>query len=223
MSTWTERIVTCPCGNTQTMRVALGIHVTRAPAVRDDILARRLHRATCTCGKRLHVAARFEYTDLDRKQFVLVRGSDEIAAWPAHEVELRATMRQAFELGAPMVSELVRSIRGRVVFGQEQLREKLVVWAAGLDDALVECVKLEAFALDPTLAAPGSGIVVDEVATDRLACVWFDDMAGGHAARRIDIPMTWFERAERDHTSFAARFPALFGDGFVSVQRMLVA
>jgi hypothetical protein len=192
--------------------------------VRDDVLARKLHYVDCPCGARLHVRAAFEYTDLDRKQFVLVLPPDELAAWQAHEQVLRDTMRQAFELGTSMVSDLVRDTRGRVVFAQDELREKLVIWSAGLDDGLVEVLKIEAFALDPSLAAPESRLLVEAIVDDRLDCVWFERAADTRPVRRIEIPASWLHRAEADRASLSTRFPELFErDGFISASRMFVS
>lgn len=216
------RAIRCPaCGAEQRARVAVGVGAGRAPEVRDDVLARRLHRAACACGQAIRLEAEFEYVDVERRQLVLVGRADQLAAWPALEARLRAVVHRGIELGSPLVQPFAREVRSRVVFGAEVLREKLVVWEAALDDGLVECIKIRAFAADPALAAPGSRLVVDAVgADDALACCWFP-RADGPPARRVELPPSWVADAYRDRGSLEARFPELFRGGFVDVHRIL--
>jgi hypothetical protein len=221
MSTWESRTFVCPrCSAAVTMRVALGVHVERAPHVRDDVLARRLHSTACACGATVRADAHFEFADFDRRQLFLVGRRAELASWPALELKVRATVKRLV-LGSPLTSALVNGLTARLVFGVAELREKLVLADAGLDDALVECMKVRAFAADPTLASPGSRLLVDEVtADDRLRCMWSgeDGTASG-----IELPAAWVRDAARDRGSLAARFPELFRGEFVSVDRYRVS
>src|SRR5262249_40829285 len=101
MSTWTERTIACPvCGADRSGRVALRAHVARAPEVRDDALARGLHRMTCACGATTELRSTFEYSDFERRQLVLVAPVDQLAAWPTLEACLHGAVRRAFELGS---------------------------------------------------------------------------------------------------------------------------
>jgi hypothetical protein len=221
MSMWSERTIACPsCGAERRARIALGAHVGRAPQVRDDVLARRFHRVACACGLEIRIEARFEYTDIERRQLLLVGRTGECAAWPELEGELRAAVHRVLELGSPLVQPFAREVKSRVVFGTDELREKLIIWDAGLDDGIVECIKVRAFASDPGLAAPGSRLLVDEVTdSDALACLW-SPRAGAPASSRLELPSTWVRDAYRDRGSLEARFPELFRGGFVSVDRM---
>jgi len=219
---WIERVIRCPaCGAEQRARVAAGVSAGRAPEIRDAVLARRLHRAACACGLAIRIEAAFEYLDVERRQLVLVGRVDQLAAWPALEARLGAAVHRGLELGSPLIQPLAREVRGRVVFGGEALREKLIVWEAALDDGLVECIKIRAFAADPALATPGGRLVVDAVgADDALSCCW-SPRVDAPPARRVELPASWVRDAYRDRGSLEARFPELFRGGFVDVRRIL--
>ncbi|MBA3460076.1 MAG: hypothetical protein H0T46_08960 [Deltaproteobacteria bacterium] len=222
MSTWSDRTIACPrCSASVRARIALGAHIGRVPEVRDAVLARTFHRFPCAaCGMSIQVHARFEYTDIERRQLVLVGLPPEVRTWQELETTLNTTIDRALEHGSPLVAPFVREVKRRVVFGVEELREKLVVWDAGLDDGLVECIKVRAYASDPTLAAPGSRLHVDAVSEgDVLRCKWFPSPDAA-PDKVLELPDHWVADAVRDRESLEARFPELFRGGFVSVDRL---
>lgn len=223
MSTWTQRELACPtCGQAVHAKIAIGAHVGRAPQIREQVLARTFHRFTCPAGHPITVHAAFEYMDTERGQLLLVGRTNDRAEWPAFEARVRATVDRVLELGSPLTEPLVRGLKPRVVFGLEGLREKLVIWDAAIDDALVECMKVRAYAADPALAAPGSHLLVDHVRDDEvIECTWFPAQPG--PTLRVELPADWLHAALRDRASLESRFPELFGGGFVSVDRLRTA
>lgn len=216
MSTWSQREVACPtCAASVRVKVALGAHVGRAPQVRDQVLARTFHRFVCPAGHTITVHSTFEYMDIERRQLLLVGGVDDRARWPAYEARVDTTVDRVLHLGSPLTEPLVRELRSRVVFGLEELREKIVIWDAAIDDGLVECIKVRAYASDPALAAPGTRLVVDHVRDDDvLVCTWHPSGAV------LEFPVHWLHDALRDRASLEARFPELFRGGYVSVDRL---
>lgn len=222
MSTWDDLVLRCPrCATELRARIAAGVHASRIPEVRDDILARRFHRVACRgCGASIEVQRPLVYTDFDRDHWVLVAGPGELGRWPAYEARLREDVARVFERGSPLAHGLAERLRVRVVFGYEELREKLVVWDAGLDDALVECLKVRAYAEDPALAAPGSRLLVEGCRDDALDLLWFARATDARPARALTTPPAWLRDTDRDRASLAARFPELFGGGFVSAARL---
>jgi hypothetical protein len=222
MRTSRERALRCPaCGAEQRVRIVVGASAGRAPEVRNDVLARRLHRAACACGLAIRIEAELAYLDVERRQLVLVGRADQLAAWPALEARLGAVVDRGLALGSPLLEPFVREVRSRVVLGAEALREKLVVWEAALDDGLVECIKIRAFAADPALAAPASRLIVDAVGADNALACWWLPREGASPARRVELPASWVRDAYRDRGSLEARFPELFRGGFVDVRRIL--
>jgi CpXC protein len=212
MSTWRERELACACGQAIRARVAVGAHVGRAPQVRTAVLDRSFHRFACACGAVVAVDTQFEYFDLERRQLVLVGATSDRGAWRELEHRLRTTVLRALDYGSPLTSDLVARLLPRVVFGLEALREKLVLADAGLDDGLIECVKIRAIANDPELAR---------------GRIWIEAVTSGdalhvrHDARSdvFELPASWVHAALRDRGSLENRYPDLFGSGYVDLDR----
>jgi hypothetical protein len=219
VSTWFDEELRCPaCGALVKARLARGVHVARAPQVRNDVLDRRFHRVDCpSCTTSFDAGQALVYTDFDRGHWVHVGAPAELARWPEIEATARDTFTRAF-LGAPQVRPLVTTFRFRVVFDVESLREKLVLWAAGLDDAVIECVKLIAIRGDASLARPGTRLLVDAVLDSHTLIIVAKHRRSTH---QVTIPSVIVDDAHRDIARLETRFPELFGEGYVSIDRLL--
>jgi hypothetical protein len=212
MSTWFDEPVRCPaCALEQTARLAHGVHIARAPEIRDQIFARTFHAITCRGCAHVFVAQRpLIYTDMDRKHWIQVVLPEERARWPEYEVAVDDVFARAF-IGSPLARELADRMRRRLVFGLEALREKLVVWAANLDDRAIECVKLELVRREPALAH--ATLIVDAIAADHALTLRVGE-------RTIAVDGALVEAFDADRR-LPARFPELFGGRYVAFDRLL--
>ena len=213
MSTWFEEPVRCPaCALDQPARLAHGVHIARAPEIRDQVFARTFHAITCRGCARVFVAQRpLLYTDMDRKHWIQVVLPEARPRWPEYEVAVDDVFTRAFT-GSPLARGLADGMRRRLVFGLEELREKLVVWAANLDDRAIECVKLELVRREPVLAH--TTLTVDAVADDHALTIRVD------GDRILEVDGALVEAFDADHR-LPARFPELFGGRYVSFHRLL--
>lgn len=110
------------------------LNIQRTPAARQRILDRSFHRlGDAAAGAQVEKA--FFYLDLPRGQAFLVQPPRERFR---HADASAALARMLAVLPAPM-REQARLVR--LVFGVEELREKLVAADAGLDDRAVELMK----------------------------------------------------------------------------------
>jgi CpXC protein len=214
MSTWFDESVTCPtCGLVQTARLAHGVHVARAPEVREQMFERTFHRIACRgCGGGFIAQRSVLYTDMDRRHWLQVARPIERPRWPELEPAATATFERAFAT-SPIAAELRDDFKLRLVFGFEELREKLVVWRAGLDDRVIECVKVLVVSREPALLRADS-IIVDDVGADRSLALAVD------GDRRLAVDGAVVDRFH-DDPSLPERFPELFGGRFVSIHRLL--
>jgi hypothetical protein len=212
MSTWFEETVHCPrCAVEQTALLAHGVHVARAPEIREQLFARTFHAVTCKSCRAVFVAARpLIYTDMDRKHWIQVALEEERLRWPELEELVGSVFTRAFT-GSPLARELSERMKRRLVFGLEELREKLVIWAANLHDAAIECLKIELIRREPVLAH--SRLVVDEVAPDHAMTIRID----GQRVMRVDGATV--EQFDGD-ARLEGRFPELFGGDYVSLHRL---
>lgn len=219
MSTWFDETITCPtCACEQTARLARGVHVARAPEARDQVFDRTFHRVTCrSCGGRFVAKRPLLYTDMDRKHWVHVAMAHQRPRWP----ELEASVREVFEaafVGSPLAAELRNGFRFRVVFGIEELREKLVIWREGYDDSLAECVKLRAIERDPDLSS-AHHILLESIADTTITLATFD--SSDRPERRVELPRAVLDEQRSDEERLRRYLPDLFGSGFVSIHRLL--
>jgi len=164
VSVFVTRRARCPrCGHEEQRSVAESVNGGRSPEYRDAILAGRFHVFPCGgCGVESRADEPFLYTDFARKEWIRVLPAREEPQWARHEPEARTTFLRAFRLdvasgpGArraatapdrreppPVLRAMAEGFRSRLVFGLAALREKLLVFGAGLDDALIEGLKLD--------------------------------------------------------------------------------
>ena len=145
MSTFVGIDVECPvCGTVTRREVATSINASRSPEWRDVILGGDFQRFTCpTCGDRAAPILPFPYIDFDRKQYIGVFPASDEAAWWVHEREPSEAFERNLGRFAPAVAQPIGAdMHVRTVFGLDALREKILVLDAGLDDAVLEALKL---------------------------------------------------------------------------------
>ncbi len=222
MSTWYSHELSCPrCEHPFSEMLAAGLHAKRIPQVRAQILQGELHQVSCpACASPLEIHRRIAYTDFDRFQWVEVAVPEERAEWQRVEAEALARFDRALTGAAPVIQPLRDQFAVRVVFDLDELRERLVIWDAGLDDGLVECLKLHCLAERPSLLAEQGRIRVREIKLDG-AIVMASIHAGAPRQARAEwtVPGDFARAMFTDEGVLRARYPELFGRGFVSIER----
>ncbi len=145
MSTFVPSTIVCRCGERYTVEVANGLHISLRPDIRQQILDGTFHRFFCpACGMTTMVDTLIAFTDFPRRQWFTIAPSTGLPwrrRWLAVAREsFEATMvNNAPELVAGWAKEMTR----RLMFGLASLREKLVTADAGLDDRVVELLKIQ--------------------------------------------------------------------------------
>jgi hypothetical protein len=193
--------------------VLRGAHAQRAPELRERALAGTLDDVICTrCGENRHAGIEMVYTDVPRGEWIYVARHADLSRWANVEQHGTQLLRTALA-SSPTAGELPQH-HVRVVFGTDELRERLVIWNAELDDAVVECVKLDCVREKPDLYRTGERIFVTSI--DRRAI-------GFAAGSRC----SW--EVQRDRVAQIAadprwrtELPELFYMAFVSIDRYLV-
>jgi hypothetical protein len=210
------------CRHAFATTLARGIHARRIPEVRNQILAGELHHVRCpACNAIVDAHRDLAYTDFARYQWVHVSTPDQLNDWAATETYALGTFDRYMVGGPPAVAALASAFRVRVVFDLDELREKLAIWDAEIDDADVECAKLVCLRERPSIAAKDRRIRLRSISDAELAFAAVDLQ---HP--RVDIARWTVERdvlreIEGDRSTWEARMPALFDRGFVSLDRYL--
>ncbi|HWH79524.1 MAG TPA: CpXC domain-containing protein [Candidatus Binatus sp.] len=147
MAVYHPTTVTCPCGNSITANLARSINAGRTPAIRETIIHGEFHRVNCPqCGRRQAVESPFFYTDLSRHAIYHVRPRSERYNFRRDSKRLDDA---ADAVPADFASSAPRQLR--IIYGLDELREKLVAQDAGLDDRVVELLKIFALQEHPFL------------------------------------------------------------------------
>ena len=147
MSTFAPRAVRCPCGRDFSVDLADGLHITRMPHVRQQILDGVFHNVRCPgCGAVRVCHTMTLYTDFERHHWVGLAPPWLIGDWrqwaDALVEDFDHNVRRA---APPMIQSMADRFEVRLCFGVDALAEKLRSWDAGLDDRLVEVLKIQLF------------------------------------------------------------------------------
>lgn len=215
MAVVTPTPITCTrCGETYRSREHV-LGVTRAAELRPLILAGRLHTHRCPrCGAATARERDLVYADLDRGELVLCRPRAELRRWREAERQVeRLYTDEICNAAAEHIRARADDFVVRAVFGYAWLREKLLLWDAGLDDRVFEGVKLRLLQQHPMLLGAGRfDMVLDTLDDAGFAVIVLPNGAG--EAQRYAIERSVYAIAERDMA--AAKAPE---GAFVDLRR----
>lgn len=132
------------CGTAVEASLAASVNADRRPDLRQAILDGTFQSMACpSCGTQVRLPAHLTYIDMARHQWILVEDAAQIERWREVETEAGALYDQAFGQGAPAIQRtLGEGMVPRLVFGWPGIREKLLAEEAGLDDAVLELLKI---------------------------------------------------------------------------------
>lgn len=218
MSWFTMSALTCPaCAQAFEVPTADTVNVTRLPAHRGHVLKGNFHRFACpACSHAIRVERDFLYTDLDRAQMVQVHRPDTEKDWRHAEKETLAAFHAAVDNGPPGVVDFAVTTRLRTVFGLDELAEKVLLWEHGLDDGLVELLKLELMMAMPELRRKLDIRLVITTVRDRDGELWAREGDGGQYA----LPLARLRELAATRGALTERFPGLFYRPWVSFKRL---
>ena len=129
--------VTCRCGKTFPAHVAHTLNARRNPDLRRRILDLDLHQVVCPqCNTRLTIERPMSYVDPDRNAVFLVQPRGCRVGYRRDSARLEAAVKHL-----PAQLSAARGRQARVIYGLDELREKLVAQELKLDDRVVELLK----------------------------------------------------------------------------------
>jgi hypothetical protein len=132
------------CGTEVHTDLAASVNADRRPDLRAAILDGSFQAIICPgCATPVRLPAHMTYLDMARGQWILTEDVGRFPQWRRVEAEAQALFDQAFGSQAPEVArEIGREITPRLVFGWTALKEKLIVQEAGLNDVVLELLKI---------------------------------------------------------------------------------
>ena len=220
MSTRTPTQITCaPCGASMMVTLFDSISADRLPDARKWVLERSLMSATCTCGVTTRVEHPTLFVDMGRGWWIDLAIERRRATFPDSERETRAQFAAAFDTTKfpPAIAAMRDNLRVRVVFGLDELREKLLCSEHELEDVYLEILKLELFVARPELLANGFvRLILDDVTDGALD---FVGLGPGREIARLRVLRAAHDAMAGRRSELASTYPALFGGCYVNALR----
>jgi hypothetical protein len=212
------------CGAVLDVRVADSLNANRLPEARRWVLDRTLFQHECACGRAVTAIHPFLYADFERGLWLQVLPEDRRPGYHADEPQVVAAYRAAFdrETGPRFIAALGAMVTPRVVYGYEELREKLVCADAALDDALVEALKLEVLVAEPELLRRGVVLLTLDGADPQalhFRAYGFPAGGTGEIIGEMAVARAAYDALAARAASVRDSYPALFAGVYVNVQR----
>ena len=178
------------------------INPTRHPFLQDQLLERSLLLRRCDrCGARHQHVDRLLWTDLPGRLCACVVQEEERPHWAQLAEEARRALSVPLRAeGPPAVRRWGAQVAIRLVFGTEELREKVLCRLSGLDDRVVEYLKVTLIDRDRGVAP-----VLDRSDQTADLCFRFLDRDDP-----ITLPRDRYRQAAARTAELAAELPGLF-------------
>ncbi len=203
MSISLNKVLPCrACGADIEATTFESINPTRHPFLQDQLLERTLLRRSCDgCGAPHQHFDRLIWTDLPGKLCACVVQEDDRPRWAQLENEARTALSVPLRSEGPLAVRLWGAeVSIRLVFGLEELREKVICRLAGLDDRVVEYLKV-------TLMDRDRGVVPVLEACDETSELHFRFVDGDQP---VTLPRDRYRQAAAGTAELAAELPGLF-------------
>ncbi|MBX3605417.1 MAG: CpXC domain-containing protein [Piscinibacter sp.] len=213
------------CGAGIEMAIVSSINADRRGDLRAAVVDDSYQRGSCpSCLAPYRVEPELTYLDAAQGLWVLVRPARLLADWaPLEQVARQAFERAHGDTAPAMARELGARLRPRVVFGWAALREKLLCAQHGLDDVVLELLKLALMRTASELDI-GDDLELRLVGVDgpMLSLAWLQAQ-GDAVIERLEVPRQAFDDIAADASGAWAELRADLGEGlFVDVNRLLV-
>ncbi|MFL5931522.1 MAG: CpXC domain-containing protein [Gaiellaceae bacterium] len=185
---------------------------SRHPPFQEQLLDRELLKMPCPhCDAEHRHYDRFTWIDLPGRLCVVVVHESERPDWPELETEARRELSVPLrDEGPRFVREFGDTVAIRLVFGLEELREKVVCRIHDLDDRVVEAMK-EDLVYGATLdaAEPGMNLTFTDGEERSFDVGWhvFEETGARTDELAADLPGIFDPRATWVNTGRSRRAP----------------
>ncbi len=218
--------VVCPhCGATAEVKLVVSVNAVRRPDLRVQILDGSFQAVACPdCATEMRLPPEFIYLDLQRGQWIGVHPSDRLPDWPQLETAARAIFDSSLGAGAAEATRgLFDNVVPRIAFGWPALREKLLCADLGLNDTILELLKLELMRnADGAPYQDDIDIRLVGGDADTLAFAWVstrDEFIATSAA----VPRQAYNDIAADPAPYSALTTPLEGQLFIDLRRLLLS
>ncbi len=225
MSLFDTKTLPCPsCGEPVTFPVVFSVNADRRPDLRDAIVDGSFQREACgSCGESFRMAPEFTYLDFEGGLWLAVFPLVKLLDWHTSEAAVADTYDRAFGARASKTARILGAdLRPRLVFGWAALREKIVAAHAGIDDTILELVKLALLrSRSESSLSNAHDLRLGAVDGDHLVMAWVHGQTEA-IEELLKVPRGIIDDIAENADAWAA-LRAEVSDGlFVDIKRMIV-
>ncbi|HSI56712.1 MAG TPA: CpXC domain-containing protein [Ideonella sp.] len=225
MSLFMPLNLSCPkCGHLNNAPVAGSINADRRPDLRQAILENRFQDTTCSqCGTGFRAECNLNLLDMGRQQWIAALPARSMVEHLKLEEDALKAFDKSFGAGAaPAAREIGSALAMRTVFGWPALREKLLLRDLGLDDVVVECMKVELLRRLPEAPlSPGNELRLVGLDERTLAMAWVDALSE-EVLETMQLDRALYDAIAQDPAGWAEVRAALTLGPFVDMQRLFM-
>lgn len=227
MSLFLHVTATCTaCGKAAETDLAASVNADRRPDLRDAIVDGSFQALVCEgCGTAIRLPAHLTYIELDRGHWILVEDTDRLEQWYVAEKEATGLYDKAFGRLAPKVQrQMGEGVSARLVFGWTALREKLIAQQAGLDDGILEVLKIGILrnVPAPPLNDRTELRLVDVAGDGGLLMRWVNGLTEQGIAD-LPVPRALYDTLVENLAPWEALLADMRAGLFVDMNRLLIA
>ena len=214
----------CPqCKAALSMPAVGSVNADRRPDLRDAILEDRFQDTTCgSCGARFRLQPEFNYLHVALGQWIAAMPAARMPDYLQVEDEVLALFAAAYGAKAPAAAQGIGAdLTVRLTFGWPAVRERILARAAGLDDVVVEILKLEMLR-NMTEARMGPGIelrLVGDLGAE-LTFAWIETASEGGAGDSFAVARYAYDTIVERAADYAPLRAELEAGPFVDMQKL---
>lgn len=135
--------LSCSCGKEFEAKLWESLRVAGQKELKAKLLSGEMNQVECShCKKKSFIEMNFLYHDLEKKLWVQMVPQTERSQWQQLEEDYEKVIKK---------KSSIRKLNFRLVFGREELLEKIRIFDLSLDDRAIELLKLKIMAEDESL------------------------------------------------------------------------
>lgn len=178
MSLFETTSIQCPvCDTLSDFQAAGSVNADRRPDLREQILDNSFQNVTCpSCGEAMRLEPIVNYLDVELGLWLAAYPPRQIGDYLTLEDEVQALFDESYGAAASASAQDVgESLLPRLTFGWPATCEKLFLRKEGLDDVVIEMLKLDLLRRLPEAPLrPGVELRVTTVSDAALGFVWIE-------------------------------------------------
>lgn len=223
MSLFDSTSIQCPaCETTTDFQAAGSVNADRRPDLRDAVLDNTFQNVSCpSCGEAMRLEPVVNYLDVEFGLWLAAYPPRQIGDYLKLEDEVQALFDESYGVNSSAsAQEVGADLLPRLTFGWPATREKLLLRKAGLDDVVVEMVKLDLLRRLPDAPLrPGVELRVVGVSEEALSFVWVET-ASEEILQSFECNKALMSEIEGNLPAWDSIRQSLTGGMFVDMQKL---